>query len=166
MHKGLTLFILLVVNSYSATAQHNVIKGIGAGWPMRSGGVYTVGVGYERIIGDHLSMQLYFNHKGHQLAIDGGKSTYNSLIPEVRYYFKCQPDFSSSFFLAPFVELQRRTDGGGGERDYNDYYVQGVQKQVSPGLLMGKNFRLSVSGTLKCTWARSTGSGMKQRNGL
>jgi hypothetical protein len=143
MKKSLIFILLLLFGIELAVAQHNVIKGIGAGWPMRSGGVYTVRVGYERMIGNRLSIQLYFNHKGHQLSVDGGKSIYNSLIPEIRYYFKCQPGFSSSFFLASFVELQRRTDGGGGERDYNDYYLQGIQKQISPGLLMGKNFRLS-----------------------
>jgi hypothetical protein len=141
----LALFLLLTSGITGVRAQNNVIKGRVLALPLSGLLMYSAALGYERVMGNHLSLQVLFNHSGlDNRGHDGNAEIYTSLTPELRYYFATHQGLASAFFLAPFAEMQHRRILPGGEDIFIDsYFVNSYQHQISPGLLLGKNFRLS-----------------------
>lgn len=141
----LIVTLLMVCCVAQTMAQNNVVKGRIIGWPMSGGILYSMGTGYERIIGNHFSLQALVNQSGINMSgYDGANEVYRSLIPEFRYFFKTKKQaVFSAFFLSTFLEMQHRTITPGNERDPTNYLIINKQKQISPGLLIGKNFRFS-----------------------
>lgn len=138
------LAMLLMICSLEQTmAQSNILKGRIIGLPL-GGLMYSLGIGYERTLGNHFALQGLINRSGIDMSsTDGSNEVYTSVIPELKYYFKTKQALSSSFFLSCFLELQVRNITPGGEQSTDNFLVSNQQKQVSPGLLVGKNFNLS-----------------------
>jgi hypothetical protein len=149
VNKRITLFFvsfILLFGLRPAMAQSNVIKGRIIGLPMPGGIMYTMGAGYERIIKNRFSLQALVNQSGINMSgYDGPNEVYLNVIPELRYYFKTQKkSIFSAFFLSSFLEMQRRTITPGREQDADNYLISNTQTQISPGILIGKNFTSST----------------------
>jgi hypothetical protein len=164
MKKLITLLLAISIMACfieHTVAQSNVIKGRIIGLPMPGGIIYSMGAGYERIIGKRFSIQTLVNQNGINMqGYDGANEVYRNIIPEFRYYFKTKKQaVFSAFFLASFLEIQQRTITPGGEQDSDNYLVSNKQNQLSPGLLIGKNFSSSPR------WHLETYIGPKYRMG-
>ena len=138
--QAIIIFIILVGCWSEAIGQRNVIKARLLAAPIPFAFVYSLGVGYERVISNRVSAQVLYNLYGYDGgASDGDAEDFVALAPEVRYYFTGTNEIVSSFFGGVFVDLLRGKLTASGE----SFSLQSGQKeQVSPGVLLGKNTRL------------------------
>jgi hypothetical protein len=139
--KAVLLFSFVLITSY-LPAQNNCIKGRIIG--VRQ--IFTMGVGYERMLSSKTSLQLLFNRFGYDFRdTDGGAAFTHSLIPEYRFYFgkKRKETLNKAAYLGLFTEIAKTNKYGGGEQFGDDIYVGGYRKMVNPGLLIGRNLEIS-----------------------
>ena len=136
----LSLFIGLT----TLQAQPNVVKGRLFALPIAN--IYSVGLGYERMVTPTQSVQLLFNRYGYDFsATDGEKVTTHALVPEYRFYYGKHVDanMNKAAFFGLFSELSIMKELPSGEsftagaRNLR----QTTRHVVAPGLLFGKNFR-------------------------
>lgn len=134
------ILLIVVFFTESALAQKkNIIKGRIFALPI-SGVVYSIGIGYERLIINKLSLQVMLNNSGfNQKQYDGPSNVYTTFIPEIKYYFQPLDNISSFFYISSFLEIQKRRMESSGESD--DVSIKG--NYTNPGILLGKNIRLS-----------------------
>ena len=101
-----TLFLtLLLIFSIGIFAQKNIIKGRA----FKVSEVFSFGIGYERLIDNHISVQLLYNFYGYDLiSTDGGAQFVHSIVPEVRYYLGKKENKKA--FLGVFTEVSKAKD--------------------------------------------------------
>jgi hypothetical protein len=122
--------------------QNNIIKGRIIVLPL-GGIMYSIGIGYERFLGNHFSLQGLINRSGIDMgSTDGANEVYNNVIPELKYYFNAKEAVAKSYFVSSFLEIQQSSITPGEEQGTDNYLISSKQQQVSPGLLLGKNFQL------------------------
>ncbi|QHT68412.1 DUF3575 domain-containing protein [Rhodocytophaga rosea] len=144
-----TAFICIIILSITFYArsqsndQNNIVKGRIIILPL-GGLMYSVGIGYERLIRNHFSLQVLINRSGIDMSsTDGANEVYNNVIPELKYYFNTREVVAKSYYISSFLEIQQNSITPGGEQSTDNYLISSKQKQASPGLLLGKNFQLS-----------------------
>ncbi|HOY07727.1 MAG TPA: DUF3575 domain-containing protein [Saprospiraceae bacterium] len=140
--------LLLCLLSSCVFAQKNVVKGrVFYLPPARGLQVFSLGIGLERRIGDDFSLQLLYNLMGSDMgATDGGGTSIRGFVPEVRYYFgkKKTESINKAFFGSVFTEFNQIRYSSGGEIDPDAVNVfRHKATSVNPGILLGKNARLS-----------------------
>lgn len=144
----LVLALLLNITASTLSAQKNVIKGrVFYLPPARGLQVFSLGIGLERRLGDDFSLQLLYNLMGSDMgATDGGGTFIKGFVPEVRYYFgkKKTESINKAFFGSVFTEFNQIRYVSGGEIDPDDDNVfRHRSTSINPGVLLGKNARLS-----------------------
>jgi hypothetical protein len=146
--RAFRISLLLSLFSPALFAQKNVVKGRAFYLPpFNSLQVFSLGIGLERRIGDDFSLQLLYNRMGSDMtATDGGGTIISAFVPEMRYYFgkKKAISLNKAFFGGLFTEINHLSYLQGGEIDLDAPYTF-TEKRVSvnPGLLIGRNTRLS-----------------------
>ncbi len=117
--------------------------------------MYTVGIGYERVVSNHFSGQILLNNYGYDgRSTDGNAECLTAIIPEVKYYINTTDSLSSSFYRAVFIEMLRKKHLPSGE-SFDSREREG--KQIRPGVLLGKDWQLSQR------WHLETYAGVKYR---
>ncbi len=138
----LLLIILLSCFAFAVEAQSNTLKGRIMGIPLGSK-LFTMGIGYERIISENTSIQLVFNRYGYDWrATDGGAEFTNSFVPEFRYFLG-QKAVNDSWFLGIYSEVIKTRIEEGGERPPGNRFLKGTRRTFNPGILIGKNISFS-----------------------
>ncbi|MEK6477340.1 hypothetical protein WJR50_07395 [Catalinimonas sp. 4WD22] len=139
---GITLLstlLFIICTWQTVLGQNNVIIGRAFVLPV-SFLPYSLCIGYERIIRQDVGVQLLLNNFGSDgRSTDADADFFTTIVPEVKYYFNAEKR-SSSFYSAFFVELLRRKIIPSGE-NYNAPEI--TSKQISPGILVGKNAEIS-----------------------
>ncbi|CAA9306401.1 MAG: hypothetical protein AVDCRST_MAG56-5848 [uncultured Cytophagales bacterium] len=137
--------LLVGASAQTPLPRNHVIKGRIVVLPVTELIFYSLGVGYERVVGSHFSVQALLNSYGFDgQGHDMGAENYTALVPEVKYYFRGSEKLSSSLYLSGFAELQRNALTPGGERVPREPELLRITGLgVQPGLLLGKNFRFS-----------------------
>lgn len=139
------LLLILISAPFLLCAQKNVIKGRAAVLPAAN--VFTFGIGVERMIGQNMSAQILFNRMGSDFRDTDGSATFiNAFVPEVRRYFnKKNGSIDRAFFGGVFNEINfiSRHTAGAPEETESDRSWGGESISVNPGILIGKNKRIS-----------------------
>ena len=144
MKHSLTILLLLI--SLICCAQKHTIKARAFGLP---GGlkVYSLGLGYERMISENKAVQVLFNKIGYDFEDnDGFAKKHISIVPEYRYYFgkSAKTDINKSVFLGLFTEFALNECLPGPEQKRTKKYLLSEKQVVlSPGVLLGKNLKIS-----------------------
>ncbi len=132
-----------LVVPFLCPAQTHAAKGLIIGYPK----LYFMGAGYELSLKQNFSAQISWLHFGYdQRNTDGPAEHTHVLAPEIRYYPGNDQSFIDNFFLGIFTELSKTKIQPSGEQAPNYFLVAGENKQISPGLLIGRN----VSFSQKC----------------
>lgn len=129
-------------------AQNNIVKGRIIGLPGDNPKTFSLGIGYERFLNEHISAQILLNRYAFdQSATDGSSNYTTAVVPEFRNYFREKEFASQSFFWAIFLEFQWIESRVKLDDNISSGPVQVVERPYSnavcPGILIGKNFRLS-----------------------
>ena len=144
--KTIVLTLSLLFYFGGTYAQKNIIKGRLFAFPGRVK-VYSLGIGYERMIAENKSIQVLFNRMGYDFRdTDGSANTFKSIVLEYRYYFgrNSKTDLNKSAFLGLFTELASNDYAPSPEIDRTQKYLLSEEQFVlSPGLLIGKNIKVS-----------------------
>ena len=139
------LFIILILTANYAFGQKNVIKGRIFAFPIFGYVTYSLGIGYERLLSNNISVQVLFNNYGDAGGGGGDAGSRNTygFVPETRYYFGKMDSFRNQYFVGVFIEFLR-TNESAGYPDPTDigYYDGSVINMVNPGILVGKNISL------------------------
>ena len=152
----LTLFILTIGFSLNVFSQKNTIKGRALGTYK----LFSLGIGYERLINNKISAQVLFNRMAVDFRDTDGNAKYlNSIVPELRYYLG--KNENKKMFLGIFTEASTLNFFQGGER-VDDILNKRIltkdfTKIVAPGVLLGIN-----NGTKK-RWIFDFYTGVKYR---
>jgi hypothetical protein len=136
------LILILFLYTFDLIAQSNCVKGRILGVPS----IFTMGIGYERIVNDKFSVQLLFNRYGYDLRdTDGGAEFTNSFVPEMRYYFgkKKKESLNKAAYLGLFTEISKTDILAGGEQYGERIFTSGNKKMINPGLLIGRNTEIA-----------------------
>lgn len=133
------IFLMLLYNFDNVMGQNDIIKGRAFAFPIGGGAMYSLGLGYERVVGNNLSLQLLYNLYGSDSrGADGPSIFYTNLIPEVKFYINPSEGIHTSYYFSFFNEFQKSQSNSSGEGEKSDRY----SKQISPGLAVGKNITM------------------------
>ncbi|MEY4906046.1 MAG: hypothetical protein RLZZ292_3861 [Bacteroidota bacterium] len=166
--KKILLSLFLTLSATFLFAQKNVLKArIGATFlPIP---VYSIGGGYERFIRKNISLQALYNVTGYSYGqSDGYPYDSKTIVPELRYYFNRVKSLNKAFFVGIFNDFNKTTISAGGESIPNAPPIAAIQKNIAPGMLLGKNFNLKKHWYIECyagakyqigteTWFTNTG---------
>ena len=125
-------------------AQRNVIKGRVFVFPF-PWFTYSLGLGYERVLANDISLQLLYNNYGYNNTKGDGNAIYTQgIVPEIRYYFGKNNTFRKNFFFGVFTEILYANEQAGGYTGdiALGSYMGSVRKMINPGILFGKNIAL------------------------
>jgi len=136
--------------STTLLSQKNSIKANILGIP----GSYTMGIAYERYIGNKISVQLTLEKNGFNWDNnDGGKGNKSKLVPEIRYNIKSESEEITKvyFFIAAFTEFTRgkRFPSGDTFFEPNPDGTFPISQRlterdfISPGALFGTNLAVT-----------------------
>lgn len=126
----------------SSLAQKNIVKGRVGIFPLGHK-IYSLGIGYERVVSDRISLQLLYNSYGGTFGLDGPSKYYQGIVPEVRYYFGKKESLRRKVFIGGFTEIYKaKLYPGMIEPSLNDYLIETNGISINPGVLIGKNISL------------------------
>lgn len=138
MKEKLLLFLCLL--PFFCCAQTNAVKGMILGYPK----AYFMGAAYEKSIKGNLSAQISWLHYGFdQRNTDGPAEHTHVFTPEIRYYLGKESVFIDQFFVGIFIELSKTEILPSGEQSPIYFLVAGESKQISPGILVGRNVNIT-----------------------
>ena len=145
------ILLSLILFSIKLQAQTNIVKGRLFALP-GTFNVFSIGIGYEKMISSNKSIQILYNRYGYDMrGTDGSSETLNSIVPEYRIYFGKQLDknFNKCAFIGVFNEFTFSKVLPSGE-GFEEEFEEGAKNLrdrkkiiLSPGILIGKNFFLS-----------------------
>ncbi len=137
------LIPILLLLPFVLQGQKNVIKARIFLFPT----VYSLGIGYERMINENKSIQFLYNKMGSiQTATDGPANLYSSFVPEFKFFFgkHSKTNINKSSFLGVFNEFTKQKTNPSGEIDRTKKHLTDRTRfHISPGILIGKNLQLS-----------------------
>jgi hypothetical protein len=144
--KAAFIIEICILLSCPVFSQHNhVVKGRVIGFPLARS--FSMGLGFERMIGDRFSAQLLYNRFGFDSSdTDGSAEQTNAIVPEARFYFgkHRKETINKASFLGLFAECSRtRTEPGIEGSEQGVVYLNGWRKLFAPGLVLGRNVRVS-----------------------
>ncbi|MBL7780180.1 MAG: DUF3575 domain-containing protein [Saprospiraceae bacterium] len=153
--KPLYAFLFFCACVSTLSAQKNVVKGRAFALPGSEGPVlFSLGIGLERMVGHDFSVQVLYNQMGYNMhGTDGGAATVSGLVPELRYYFgkKKAISLNKAAFCSLFTEinfLNYERSGEGSEE--TSYTFTDKSTSINPGILIGKNLRISKRWYMEC----------------
>ena len=137
------LLLVFLLIGPAAWGQQHVLKGRVFATPIPLF-LYSLGLGYEHVFANNLSVQVLYNNYGYSNRnMDGNAVNTQGVVPEARYYIGKQESFRQKFFVGVYTEvmLANETAGYAGQSANGTY--QGAQyKMLNPGILAGKNISL------------------------
>lgn len=153
--KRLYAFLLFCACVSTMSAQKNVIKGRAFAIPGSEGpALFSLGIGLERMVGRDFSVQVLYNRIGYNMhGTDGGAATISGIVPELRYYFGKQKatSLNRAAFCSIFTEINFLDFSRSGESaEETNYSFTEKSTSINPGILIGKNLRLSNRWYLEC----------------
>jgi len=137
--------IFLVFLPLNAYTQTQFIKGKVLALPVKGISAAAISFGFEKIFNSKhsASILLHFSQYGSG-DYDGSIHSTSKISPEYRYYFKNKDrPASSKYFMGIFTEFTRGVQKYGGEQSGPEIKLSKRCYTVAPGLLFGKNFKLS-----------------------
>lgn len=146
---SLACFLLMATAIF---AQKNTLKVHIGGLPTNTA-VFSMGLGYERMVAKTWSAQLMINLFGwSEGAHDGqGEVTRNAVLETRRYLGMKSGDASNKFFFVGcFVEAFRKNVLPGGETSEAPSPIVGKRWGIGTGLVLGKKFPLFKTFTFEC----------------
>lgn len=141
MKNKIALFSMLLLTA-SVYAQKNVVKGHAIGLPANPL-LFSLGIGYERLVADFWSAQVFVNRRGWDMrATDGTAEFTNAIMLEARHFFgrNRKESLNKVAFVGPFLEGAWAKTLPGGETDGPVFdEVLGKWSSISPGFVVGGN---------------------------
>lgn len=149
--------ILIVISlclTFLLLAQKGEIKGRGAYIP-QWGRIFSIGIGYERLISDNSSWQIVANRMGIDgRDNDGTSNIVNSIVPEYRLYFrkKQTENINRGGFVGVFNEFalaRYRPSGQGLQFSDENILSKETRYMLNPGIIIGSKIKASERGSIE-----------------
>lgn len=149
--KNTISFVSLLLLATTVFSQKNMLKAHLGGVPANTD-VYSLGIGYERMLSNNWSAQLFYNNFGWSEARhDGNSEATNNFILEARRYFGKKGDGipNKGLFIGGFAETFRRNVRPGGETFEPLPRIVGKRWGMGTGLVLGAHLPVFKKFTLE-----------------